>query len=454
MQTAALFRRIVLPDEFVTLDEEGRRFGGDMRIGDLSGDGRVDFLVYKSLGGMKPCFLGAFDLDGVPMWSVGDPRLTVADADSDDLLHTSSPDRPGPVAIGDMDGDGRSEVVCFLVDLEVERTSKWDLGAVGLVLLDGATGQIKKQAAPQELRSCNALVDGERQVSNYVHQRLVIANFSGDAHTRDFVVKIGDTLLAYNCELELLWSYTNPWNHYPKHSAYIPAVGDLDGDGKDEVIGGHFALDHDGSVLWEGYLGDNMDSVVAVVWTASDHGAHQAALSAGGQILDGRGNSLLALGMEVVPHGQEIRCGHLVPGVPSPQLVIRYNGHTPDLLIVDHDGVVLTRFRVAESPNNTGLEIIRWNGEEGPDLIYSPAALYDGSGQMAVVFPDLPPPSGGKMGWYHCFPADVCGDEREEIVLYDPYRDDLYIYAAPPLEESPFHRYRHTARQYNARLID
>ena len=78
----------------------------------------------------------------------------------------------------------------------------------------------------------------------------------------------------------------------------------------------------------------------------------------------------------------------------------------------------------------------------------------DGSGQMAVVFPDLPPPSGGKMGWYHCFPADVCGDEREEIVLYDPYRDDLYIYAAPPLEESPFHRYRHTARQYNARLID
>ena len=454
MQTATLFRKIPLPDEFVTIDDEGRRYGGDVRIGDLSGNGLVDFLVYKSLGGMKPCFLGAFDLDGEPMWSVGDPRLTVADADGDDLLRTTSPDRPGPVAICDLDGDGESEVLCLLVDFDVAQASKWDLGGVRLALLDGATGQIRKQVAPEELRRCNALVGGEREVPNYVHQRLVIANFSGDPRTRDFVVKVGDTLLAFNCELELLWSYTNPWNHYPRHSAYIPAVGDLDGDGRDEVIGGHFGLDHDGSTLWENYLGDNMDSVVAVPWTGGDNGWQQAALSAGGQILDGGGNSLLALGMEVVPHGQEIRCGHLVPGAPSPQLVIRYNGHSPDLLVVDHDGAVLTRFRVAESPNNTGLEIIRWNGERGPDLIYSPAALYDGSGQMAVAFPDLPPPSGGKMGWYHCFPADVCGDEREEVVLYDPYSDALYIYTAAPLEEGATHRYRHTSRQYNARLID
>ena len=454
MQTATLFRRVPVPDEFVTLDDEGRRYGGDIRIGDLTGNGQVDFLVYKSLGGMKPSFLGAFDLDGEPMWSVGDPELSVADADGDDRLRTTSPDRPGPVVICDLDGDGASEVLCLLVDFEVERTSKWDLGEGGLVLLDGVTGQIKKRAAPAELRRCSALVDGERQVSNYVHQRLVVANFSADARVRDFVIKVGDTLLAYNCELELLWSYRNPWNRYPKHSAYVPAVGDLDGDGRDEVVGGHFALDHDGSALWEKYLGDNMDSVLAAPWARREDGAQQALLSAGGQVLDAQGRCLLALGMEVVPHGQEIRCGHLVAQAPSPQLVIRYNGHTPELLVVDHDGAVLTRFRVAESPNNTGLEIIRWNGEAGPDLIYSPAALYDGGGQMAVAFPDLPPPAGGKMGWYHCFPADVCGDEREEVVLYDPYSDDLYIYTAPPLDESAFRRYRHTPRQYNARLID
>ena len=58
------------------------------------------------------------------------------------------------------------------------------------------------------------------------------------------------------------------------------------------------------------------------------------------------------------------------------------------------------------------------------------------------------------MGWYHCFPADVCGDEREEVVLYDPYGDAVYIYTPAPLDESRFDRYHHGPRQYNARLLD
>ena len=72
----------------------------------------------------------------------------------------------------------------------------------------------------------------------------------------------------------------------------------------------------------------------------------------------------------------------------------------------------------------------------------------------AVSFPDLPPPSGGKMGWNHCFPADVCGDEREEVVLYDPYGESVYIYTPAPLDEGSFDRYRHAPRQYNARLLE
>ena len=37
------------------------------------------------------------------------------------------------------------------------------------------------------------------------------------------------------------------------------------------------------------------------------------------------------------------------------------------------------------------------------------------------------------MGWYHCLAADVCGDEREEVVLSAPYGDAVYIYTAAPL---------------------
>ena len=92
------------------------------------------------------------------------------------------------------------------------------------------------------------------------------------------------------------------------------------------------------------------------------------------------------------------------------------------------------------------------NGKQ--ELIYSPAALYDGEGNKVVTFPDLPPPTGGRMGWYHCFPADVCGDAREEVVLYDPYGDAVYIYSPKPFHTNQYEGYKHTPRQYNARLMD
>ncbi len=450
---ATLHKKILIPDGFIS-EDSGERWGGDIRIGDFTGDGVVDFLVYKSLGGMKPCFLGAFTLGGEPIWSIGDKNFGVADADGTGTLRTCPPDRPGPVAVYDIDQDGCSEVICFLIDFDVKRTSKWNLDAIDLVILDGKTGEIKKKTAPAELRRCNAYINGELHIANYAHHRLMIANFSGNAQPQDFVVKLGNDLFAFNHELNILWRYTNKWYRYAKHSAYIPAVGDLDGDGVDEVNGGHFGLAYDGSVLWEKYLGDNMDAVLVEEWDGDESNGKEAILSGWGQVLNGRGNTLLKLGEELVPHGQEIRHGDVRLDSPGPELIIRYNGHHPDLMVVSNSGEVLSRFRVDASPNNTGLEIIRWNGEGAADLIYSPAALYDGFGRKVVTFPGLPPPTGGKMGWYHCFPADVCGDEREGVILYDPYSDAIYIYTPPPLHPPAFRGYRHTPRQYNARLID
>ena len=449
-EPAVLYKETALPEECISLDEDGRRTGGDIRIGDLSGDGQVDFLVYKALGGIKPSFLGAFSLAGELLWTVGDRNYSTEDADGGGVLKTVSPDRPGPVAICDIDQDGHQEVICLLADSNLERASKWDLQGTRLAILDGRTGRVKKSVAPAELLRCNAYANGELQIPNYVHQRLMIANFSGSAQPQDFVVKLGNDVLAFNHRLEVLWHYENRWYRYPGHSAYIPAVGDLDGDGRDEVNGGHFGLDHDGRVLWETFLGDNADSVLVEEW----NGRSAAIISGGGQVLDARGNHLLNLGAELVPHGQEVRCGNLRSELAGRELAIRYNGHHADIMIVGNGGQVLSRFKVDESPNNTGMEIVRWNGPGRADLLYSPAALFDGYGNKAVSFPDLPPPSGGKMGWYHCFPADVCGDEREEVVLYDPYGESVYIYTPAPLDEGSFDRYRHAPRQYNARLLD
>ena len=49
---------------------------------------------------------------------------------------------------------------------------------------------------------------------------------------------------------------------------------------------------------------------------------------------------------------------------------------------------------------------------------------------------------------------DRCGDAREEVVLYDPYSDAIYIYTPAPFDPKAFSGYHNTLRQYNARLID
>ena len=89
VEEAIKFRHILIPDEFVSMDDQGRRYGGDLRIGDLTGDGDVDFVVYQCLGGLKPSFIGAFNLAGDPLWSFGDHDASAFDEDGDGRLSAS-----------------------------------------------------------------------------------------------------------------------------------------------------------------------------------------------------------------------------------------------------------------------------------------------------------------------------------------------------------------------------
>lgn len=431
-----LWREVEIPAEFTqtaTIDGEVLTYGGDIRVGDLDGDGKPELVVFRSEDlGMKPCFIGAFEMDGSPMWHVGEAG--------------EQPARPGSVALYDFDGDGRDEVLHFWHDPGVEN-SKDNMADVVVQLRDGSTGELIREARPDLFAECTG------EGANWVHQRLLIANLRGGERPQEFVVKLGERLIAMDDSLRVLWHYRIPWNQYSKCSAYIPAVGDIDGDGRDEITGGYYLLDDNGAVMWAAQLGRNMDSVAIVPW---DNGIPRVIASGGGYVLDMSGNALVHLGEELVPHGQEVRTGDFRPDIPGTEKVIRWNGHRNDAMVVSQEGEVLVRFKLNDSPNHTGLEAVYWHGWGAAPLIYNGGMLWNGQGQPEAAFPGLSSEPVGEFrrGWYHCIPLDVLGDDAEEVLLYNPWEKVVRIYrdsTADPQTAKPF---QPTARQYNARLMD
>ena len=430
-----LYAKIDIPAEFVT-HSDGLTYGGDLRIGDLTQNGKADFLVYRGAkgdknGATKPCFMGAFDDKGNVLWKIGEGGI--------------QPYRPGPAAIHDIDNDGQTEVICFFYADTID-AYPFSLEGVSIQIRDGSTGKIEREVPP------GFLSQYQGEGPNWVHQRILIANFRGSTTPQDFVVKLGKDLIAFDNQLNLIWSYHNENDEYQNCPAYIPSVGDIDGDGKDEVNGGYYLLDDDGSIMWEKMLGKNMDAVAITEW---EDGKMRAFGSGYGHIMDENGNIILKLGEEIVPHGQEIQIADFTLQFPGKEMVLRHNGHHPDAILVGNDGNVLNEFKLNESPNNTGMTAVYWNGRNEPALLFNGGVLWNGWGEQFAVLPNLPAEVGDiKMGWYHCIPADVCGDEREEVITYNPWDKYLFIYTPFPLDQAKYNQYNPEPRQYNVRLMD
>jgi len=208
---------------------------GGIIVADVDNNGTMDYLV------TVPGHLAAYDNDGKKLW-VKKADICVGGSSEGEGL----PGHCGPgVAAGDVDGDGKCEVVFVTRDSVVH-------------ILDGATGRQEAGAKPPYPEAA-----ARWEVA-------MIADFHGTGGDRDLLLqatnkegyRMGKFLAAYAMEQLLsggkpLWQ-TDRFVSCAHNSA---RVADIDGDGRDEVLGATI-FSADGKLVTRAVAGRwHMDSI-------------------------------------------------------------------------------------------------------------------------------------------------------------------------------------------------
>ena len=381
-----------------------------IRLGDLTGDGRLDFLLLQLDPECKPALacLTAMSADGEVMWQRGTP------VDRPPMEMSSD----GPAQIHDVDGDGRCEVVCVLDDR--------------LQVLDGATGETKL-AAPlppivpfpdvfkrNMLDWGSGFSDDGPTVSA---ASIAFADLAGRGFRGDILVSDNyHTLVALDGELDELWRTVTSHGHFPQ-------VYDFDGDGRDNVLAGYQRLSPDGEILGRVCLQDHQDAIYVGPLFFSDDGTRGDVriLMAGGE--DGllRLTPRYDIGQRVMGHVQRLSVGHFREDVPGLCVATcLYHGNPGIVSLFD---ATLKRVWKRDFPVvGSTLQPVNWDGSGVELMLLSgirpsqgyPGGLIDGDGDLVVPLGDDGGP--GLCAYAH----DFDGDGLDELMLWD--RDRIWIY--------------------------
>jgi hypothetical protein len=394
--TAAAAIRQPRPVLWRRIDTPGFGTGRHVRFGDLNGDGRLEMVMAQYTGmldGGDFAFLScvtAVDLDGRVLWQWGEPNRAHGIIPADLC-----------VQVHDIDGDGRPEVVCCR-NFEI-------------CVLDGRDGSLKYSAPTPETGPMATWLP-EDDLPRIPGDSICFADLEGAGARRNLLVKDRySNLWAYDSRLNPLWKFHGNTGHYP-------AVADIDGDGRDEVMVGYAMLDHDGTVLWRIDVADHQDAI-AIAPIDPDRAGSMIALACGDGgtvVCDTSGR---VLWRDHTGHVQRLTVAKVRGDVPGLQIITKTFWGNPDIIcIYDAKG------RMLQSTELTGggavLSPVNWRGG-GEELLLTSGSLrlgglVDGHLRTVVAFPDDGHPT-------LCAEAlDLTGDARDEIALWD--LDSMWIY--------------------------
>ena len=320
----------------------------------------------------------------------------------------------------DWDNDGTNEVIL----------STYEDGKTWLVELSGATGKEKRRfVIPDGAADC-----------------FTFCNVSGPpfGHPRDIIVKTRySQLWAYDYDGNQLWTIYRPGKHSTAHQA---RPFDLDQDGIDEIMTGYVMVDEKGNPMWiasrkgtsgAGHLDcarlfhQGSGYIVEKIKHPSPHLSKIVLTFCNGRrisMIDGVGNLIWGISGR---HFQCIEIGKVRSDVFGKQIIVDM-GHEErnenELWVLDENGN-----KLAEIFGMIGTRrLINWFGGDVESILISEdPALYDGYGKKLATL-DTPIPKGvippeeniGKMA----FTGDMTGDSIPDIVMYTNPGALIYIY--------------------------
>ncbi len=318
-----------------------------------------------------------------------------------------------PFQIHDLDGDGRAEVL-LVKDFKLR-------------VLDGATGREKRSIflppVPEEYRK-KQLELKERPHELNAGDSISFFDLSGKGRRSEILVKDRYRYFwVYDQDLKPLWSGSGQLGHFP-----YPF--DSDGDGKDEIYIGYAMWSPEGTQRWsrDQELKDHQDGVAVGNFSGDPNAAPRAyyvGSDEGFLVFDIRGKLLRH---ERVGHCQNMTVAKLRTDVPGLQLAAINFWKNPGILTVfDADG---NRIVQAEPAHHGSLLLpVNWRGDGREFLLLSgnvrEGGMLDGRLRRVVMFPDDGHPD------LAAAVMDLTGDARDEVLLWDQERVWIYTQDRP-----------------------
>ncbi len=374
--------------EIARVDISASGAGARMLLGDITGDGRLDFVMMQGDQMADDRYIGhqvnaltAYDFEGHLLWQVGNPAA--GEATGSDI----------PAQIYDIDQDGENEVLACMNNGVISQQ---------LAVLDGRTGTVE---ATYDYPSPDA------------HDTIVIANFSGTEHPTDIVLKD---------RYENLWAMDRNWNVLFEHTGNIghyPWPADYDFDGRDELMAGYDYLESDGTRVWQVSQGGHADCIwVGDVDQNPDNGRE---IALGGEdiaVYSSNGQLLAREDMPVEP--QNIAIGDFRPDLPGLEIAgqDRRDRGTPGeeaIFCWSPMSAEMLFYEIRPGWGSIANMVHNWDGA-GSDYISiwrgpSAPTLFDGRGNEAASFEEG-----------YLMNADVDGNSTQEVIIFTEQSAILY----------------------------